>query len=73
MLLSGIASASGNLLLVLAYRRTDSTVLAPFVYFQLLSATVLGLTLFGTFPDPVALLGLGVLVAAGVGTVLLKR
>ena len=73
VLLSGIASASGNLLLVLAYRRTDSTVLAPFVYFQLLSATVLGLTLFGTFPDPVALLGLGVLVAAGVGTVLLKR
>ncbi|MGB3407628.1 MAG: DMT family transporter [Jannaschia sp.] len=70
---SGISSASGNLLLVVAYKRADATVLAPFVYFQLLSATVLGWTVFGTFPDAVALLGLGILVAAGVATVLLKR
>ncbi|MGB3553125.1 MAG: DMT family transporter [Jannaschia sp.] len=73
VVLSGLASASGNLLLVLAYRRTDATVLAPFVYFQLLSATVLGWTVFGTFPDAPALTGLAILIAAGVGTVLLRR
>jgi drug/metabolite transporter (DMT)-like permease len=73
VVLSGVASASGNLLLVLAYRRSDATVLAPFVYFQLLSAMMLGLVIFGTFPDPVALAGLAVLVAAGIGTLLLKR
>lgn len=70
---SGLSSATGNLLLVLAYRRSNATVLAPFVYFQLLSATVLGWTVFGTFPNAQALVGLVVLVIAGVGTVLLKR
>jgi drug/metabolite transporter (DMT)-like permease len=70
---SGVTSASGNLLLVLAYRRSDATVLAPFVYFQLLSATVLGVVVFGTFPDPLALAGLAVLVVAGVGTLVLRR
>jgi drug/metabolite transporter (DMT)-like permease len=73
LIVSGVTSASGNLLLVLAYRRSDATVLAPFVYFQLLSATVLGLLVFGTFPDPLALTGLAVVVAAGVGTLVLRR
>ncbi|WP_235962429.1 DMT family transporter [Jannaschia marina] len=73
VLVSGVASASGNLLLVLAYRRTGATVLAPFVYFQLISATVLGWTVFGTFPDALALAGLVLLVGAGFGTVLLRR
>lgn len=73
VLLSGVASASGNLLLILAYRRTGATVLAPFVYFQLVSATVLGWTVFGTFPDTLALIGLAVLVSAGLGTVFLRR
>ena len=73
VLLSGAASAGGNLLLVLAYRRSSATVLAPFVYFQLISATTLGWIVFGTFPDAVALAGLALLVSAGVGTVLFRR
>lgn len=73
VLLSGAASAGGNLLLVLAYRRSSATVLAPFVYFQLISATILGWIVFGTFPDAVALAGLALLVSAGVGTVLFRR
>lgn len=72
-LLSGVASASGNLLLVIAYRRTGATILAPFVYFQLISATVLGWTVFGTFPDALAVGGLSLLIAAGLGTVLVRR
>ena len=73
VLLSGAASAGGNLLLVLAYRRSSATVLAPFVYFQLISATTLGWVVFRTFPDAVGLAGLALLVAAGVGTVLFRR
>ena len=73
VLLSGVASASGNLLLVLAYRRSSATVLAPFVYFQLLSATILGWVVFGTLPDAPAMAGLALLVAAGVGTVVFRR
>jgi drug/metabolite transporter (DMT)-like permease len=73
LIASGVTSASGNLLLVLAYRRSHATVLAPFVYFQLLSATVLGLIVFGTFPDATTLAGLGLVLASGVGTLALRR
>lgn len=73
VLLSGVASASGNLLLVLAYRRSSATVLAPFVYFQLLSATILGWVVFGTLPDAPAMAGLALLVVAGVGTVVFRH
>ncbi|MEM9796303.1 MAG: DMT family transporter [Pseudomonadota bacterium] len=72
-LLSGVASAAGNLLLVVAYRRSDATILAPFVYFQLISATALGWLVFGTFPDAVTLSGLALLIAAGVATVFAAR
>lgn len=72
-LLSGLASAAANLLLVVAYRRTGAAVLAPFVYFQLVSAMVLGMAVFGTFPDRPALMGLAVLILAGVGSVLARR
>ncbi|SFJ41848.1 Threonine/homoserine efflux transporter RhtA [Jannaschia pohangensis] len=72
-LMSGVASASGNLLLILAYKRTGATVLAPFVYFQLVSATLLGWSVFGTFPDPLALMGLALVVGAGFATLALRR
>ena len=70
---SGIASASGNLLLVFAYRQTDATVLAPFVYTQLASATLLGWLVFGDWPDATTALGMGVVVAAGVATLMARR
>ncbi|MEM8851497.1 MAG: DMT family transporter [Pseudomonadota bacterium] len=71
-LVSGLASASGNLLLILAFRREGATTLAPFVYFQLIAATVYGVVIFGTFPDPLALLGLGLLVGAGFATLAVR-
>lgn len=73
LLVSGLASATGNLLLVQAYRRTSATVLAPFVYFQLIAATVLGLAVFGDWPDWITLAGLTLLVASGLATLALRR
>ena len=73
LLWSGAASATGNFLLILAYRRTGATVLAPFVYFQLISALALGWAVFGTLPDAHALAGLLVIAAAGFGTLLVRR
>ncbi len=72
VLLSGVASATGNLLLVLAYRRADATTVAPFVYTQLVSATLLGLLVFGTFPDTLALAGLALLLVAGFATLAVR-
>ncbi|MGR3466302.1 MAG: EamA/RhaT family transporter, partial [Shimia sp.] len=63
----------GNLLLILALRMGESTRLAPFVYFQLVAATVLGVVIFGTFPGPLALAGLGVLIVTGFASLALRE
>ena len=70
---SALLSMLGNLLLILAYARAPASRMAPFVYFQLVAATVLGLALFGTFPDTLALIGLVGLCLSGFATVLLRR
>ena len=70
---SGLASATGNLLLVVAYRRARATVLAPFVYAQLVVALALGCLVWGTVPDGPALIGMAVIAAAGLGTLALRR
>lgn len=71
-LVSGVASAVGNLLLITAYGRAPATVLAPFVYTQLVSATLLGWVVFGTLPDAPALAGLALLLGSGLATLALR-
>ncbi|WP_308917642.1 DMT family transporter [Jannaschia sp. LMIT008] len=73
LLVSGLASAAGNVLLVFAYRRAGGTVLAPFVYFQLIAATLLGWLVFAELPDAVTLTGLALLVGAGLSTLAVRR
>ena len=73
IVISAMGSALGNLLLVLANRRAEASVIAPFIYSQIIIATVYGFAFFGEWPDPVALLGLGIIIAAGVGSVLATR
>jgi drug/metabolite transporter (DMT)-like permease len=41
-------------------------VVAPFVYTQLVTVTLLGWLVFGQFPDGWALLGMAIVVASGV-------
>ncbi|MCT8159752.1 DMT family transporter [Pseudoruegeria sp. SHC-113] len=71
-LLSALASMAGNLLLVVVYRMAPATRLAPFVYFQLVAATVLGFALFGDLPDTFALAGLGLLIVSGLAGLWLR-
>jgi drug/metabolite transporter (DMT)-like permease len=63
----------GNLLLVMAFRRAEAGMLAPFVYFQLIAATGFGWLFFGDLPGGLALIGLVLLVGAGFGSLLLRR
>ena len=37
------------------------------IYFQLIAATVIGFLVFGDWPAPLALLGLAVILASGLG------
>ena len=62
---SAFASMGGNLLLIVAFGLAQSTRLAPFVYFQIVAAAVLGWAVFGTLPDMLALAGMGLLIASG--------
>ena len=71
MIVSSLASAFGNYLLVVVNRTTPATVSAPLIYFQLIAATVIGFLVFGDWPDPVALLGLAVIFASGLGGLVL--
>ncbi|MEM1235242.1 MAG: DMT family transporter [Pseudomonadota bacterium] len=62
---SSPSSMGGNLLLIVAFGMAHSTRLAPFVYFQVVAATALGWLVFGTLPDTLAFVGIGLLVGSG--------
>jgi drug/metabolite transporter (DMT)-like permease len=66
----GLAAAytAGQVLTVLAYRRTAASVLAPFSYSLLIWAMGLSFVAFGTIPDAGALLGAAVIVCGGLYT-----
>lgn len=69
---SALGSMLGNLCLILALRMAPATRLAPFVYTQLIAATVLGWAVFGVWPDPLTLAGLGVVLVSGMATLALR-
>ena len=67
VIVSSLASAFGNFLLVVVNRTTPATVSAPLIYFQLIAATAIGFLVFGDWPEPLALVGLAVIFASGIG------
>jgi drug/metabolite transporter (DMT)-like permease len=73
ILISAAGSMAGNLLLILAYKIAPATRLAPFVYFQLVAATVLGIAVFGDVPDLLTWTGIALLVGSGFASVALRR
>ena len=72
MTASAAASMAANLLLVVAYRMAPASRLAPFVYFQLVSATAMGWMLFGDLPDAFSIVGLLLLIGSGISAALIK-
>lgn len=67
--ISALGSAAGNLLLVLVNRTTPAGIVAPLIYSQLLAAMVIGWAVFGQWPDGISLLGLLIILVAGVSSV----
>jgi len=67
VLLVILGSISGymHLLVVRAFRMAPLSLLAPFQYFEIISATVLGYALFGDFPTASKWLGIAIIVASG--------
>lgn len=69
----GVAAGLGHFLLTLAFRYAPATVIAPMNYLQLFWAGLLGWQVFHHIPDPLALLGMGIIAAAGIATVMSGR
>ncbi len=61
----GLLSAVFHVILAFAFRLAPAGILAPFQYVEIISATLLGLLLFGDFPDPVTWLGTGLIIGSG--------
>ncbi len=61
----GAASTAGHWIIVIAYRYADASVLAPLAYSQLIWVTILGLVMFGDFPDGWTLIGTAIIIASG--------
>ncbi len=61
----GLISAAAQLLMTEAYRRGDTTLVAPFEYSGILWTTALGLLFWGDAPDGWDALGVAVLVGCG--------
>ncbi|QYA07191.1 DMT family transporter [Agrobacterium larrymoorei] len=65
LVLLGSISGYMHLLVVKAFRLAPVSLLAPFQYFEIISATVLGYVLFSDFPTPSKWLGIAIIVASG--------
>jgi len=70
---SALGSAFGNLLLIGALGMAPASRLAPFVYIQLIAATMFGYLIFSEIPQNRALLGLAVILTSGLATLFLRE
>lgn len=66
LLSTGFWGALGHLLQIQAYRLAPASMLAPFVYLQIVSAAGLGWLIWGVFPDAVTWLGIAIVCASGI-------
>lgn len=63
--LIGVTSGAGHFLTIKALEYAPASLLAPFAYIQLLWVSILGMVVFGDFPDSITLIGMAIVVAGG--------
>jgi drug/metabolite transporter (DMT)-like permease len=65
LLLIGVTSTLGALLISQAYRSCEAAVVAPFEYISMPLAILMGLVVFGEWPDLTAWIGIALICGAG--------
>lgn len=65
MLAMGAFGAGGHFLLILAHRRAPASVLSPFIYIQIVWATMFGYLVFANVPSRWTIAGAGIVIASG--------
>ena len=63
--LLGVIATGCHLLVTYAYRLASIGTLAPFQYIEIIGASILGLVIFGEFPDTITWLGIAIIVTSG--------
>ncbi|MHA1524189.1 MAG: EamA family transporter, partial [Alphaproteobacteria bacterium] len=67
LVLLGAISTLFNWLIYAALAKAPATLLAPFGFSEIVTATLLGYLVFGDLPDTVSVLGIGIIICAGIG------
>jgi len=65
MVVIGVSSSIGGLLIAQAYKLCEAALVAPFEYASMPLAVIWGVTVFGTWPDAVAWVGIALICGAG--------
>lgn len=69
----GSITAATHFLTVAAYQRSEAAKLAPFFYFNLVAAVIVGLVWFHEVPDQLSTIGLGFILAGGLLSLMAPR
>lgn len=69
---SAAGSMIGNVLMLVAYKMQEASKLAPFVYFQLISAVALGWIVFDELPDAMTVAGMILIICTGAAVAALQ-
>jgi drug/metabolite transporter (DMT)-like permease len=69
----GLWGMTGHFLLIRAFAHAPASTLSPFLYFQLVWASLLGWLVFGQLPDWITAIGIGCVAAGGLALALAQR
>ncbi|NCG37007.1 MAG: EamA family transporter [Actinobacteria bacterium] len=71
--LMGIVSTAAHITIVIAYQLAPASILAPFSYLEIVSATIFGYLVFDEFPGGLQWVGISIVVATGLFIFLRER
>ena len=63
---ASLVNVAGHLLIIKAFQMAEASLLAPFVYAEIVMHVFLGATLFGDFPDGWTWIGIGLMICVGI-------
>ena len=73
LVIYGLTSALSNVLLQRTYETVEASVVQPFAYLQIVFVAMIGVTFFGEALQSHVVMGVGIVVAAGIFALLLQR
>ena len=69
LMATGCVAAIAHFLIIKAFERAEASVLAPFTYAEVITATILGILVFGDVPDLWAYAGLAIIMLSAIAVV----